>query len=246
VLLLGILFRLRLEYATAQMRRRLEERAQERVRIARDLHDTLLQGIQGLVLCFHSDIQEVPDDQPARGMLEKTLTRAEQVIAEGRERVRTLRSEESMATDLPDALAQVSSRVRSNAATPIEFLVEGEPRPLRTVVHDEVYSIGREAITNALRHAAATRIEVEINYAPTHLRMRFRDNGKGMSKEQLEAGSPVGHWGVTGMKERASRIGARLDIWSTPGAGTEVDVSVPAATAYFVDSRKRRGTLWGR
>jgi signal transduction histidine kinase len=113
-------------------------------------------------------------------------------------------------------------------------------------VHDEVYSIGREAITNALRHAAATRIEVEINYAPTHLRMRFRDNGKGMSKEQLEAGSPVGHWGVTGMKERASRIGARLDIWSTPGAGTEVDVSVPAATAYFVDSRKRRGSLWGR
>jgi nitrate/nitrite-specific signal transduction histidine kinase len=80
----------------------------------------------------------------------------------------------------------------------------------------------------------------------SNLRMRFRDNGKGMSKEQLEAGSPVGHWGVTGMKERASRIGARLDIWSTPGAGTEVDVSVPAATAYFVDSRKRRGTLWGR
>lgn len=246
LLLLGILFRLRLQYATAQMRRRLEERAQERIRIARDLHDTLLQGIQGLVLCFHSDIQEVPEDQPARGMLEKTLNRAEEVIAEGRERVRTLRSEESMATDLPDALAQVSSMVRSKAATPIEFLVEGEPRPLRTVVHDEVYSIGREAITNALRHAAATRIEVEINYAPTHLRMRFRDNGKGMSKEQLEAGSPAGHWGVTGMKERASRIGAKLDIWSTPGAGTEVDVSVPAATAYFVESRKHRGTLWGR
>jgi signal transduction histidine kinase len=242
VLLMGILFRLRLQYATAQMRRRLEERAQERVRIARDLHDTLLQGIQGLVLCFHSDIQEVPEDQPARGMLEKTLTRAEEVIAEGRERVRTLRSEESTATDLPDALAQVSSMVRSSAAAPIEFLVEGEPRPLRTVVHDEVYCIGREAITNALRHAAATRIEVEINYAPTHLRIRCRDNGRGMSKEQLEAGSPAGHWGVTGMKERASRIGARLDIWSTPGGGTEVDVTVPAATAYFIDPKKRRNT----
>jgi signal transduction histidine kinase/ligand-binding sensor domain-containing protein len=242
VLLSGMLFRLRLQYATAQMRRRLEERAQERMRIARDLHDTLLQAIQGLVLCFHSDIEEVPEDQPARGMLEKTLTRAEEVIAEGRERVRTLRSEESTASDLPEALAKVSSMVRSNTAAPIEFLVEGEPRPLRTVVHDEVYFIGREAITNALRHAAATRIEIEISYAPTHLRMRCRDNGKGMSKEQLEAGSPAGHWGVTGMKERASRIGARLDIWSNPGGGTEVEISVPAVTAYLVDSRKRR---WG-
>jgi signal transduction histidine kinase/ligand-binding sensor domain-containing protein len=243
VLLSGMLFRLRLQYATAQMRRRLEERAQERMRIARDLHDTLLQGIQGLVLCFHSDIEEVPEDQPARGMLEKTLTRAEEVIAEGRERVRTLRSEESTATDLPEALAQVSSVVRSNTAAPIEFLVQGEPRPLRTVVHDEVYCIGREAITNALRHARASRIEIEINYAPTHLRLRCHDNGKGMSREQLETGSPAGHWGVTGMRERASRIGARLDIWSTPGAGTEVDLSVPAATAYLGDSRKR-GWAW--
>ncbi len=246
VALLVMFFRLRLQYATAQMRRRLEERAQERVRIARDLHDTLLQGIQGLVLCFHSDIEEVPEDQPARGMLEKTLTRAEDVIAEGRERVRTLRSEESTANHLPEALAQVSSLVRSSSAAPIEFLVEGEPRPLRTVVHDEIYCIGREAITNALRHAAATRIEIEINYAPTHLRMRCRDNGKGMSKEQLDAGSPAGHWGVTGMKERASRIGARFDIWSTPGAGTEVDISVPAAAAYHVDGRKRWWALPGR
>jgi signal transduction histidine kinase/ligand-binding sensor domain-containing protein len=240
IVLLAVFFRLRLQYATAQMRRRLEERAQERVRIARDLHDTLLQGIQGLVLCFHSDIEDVPEDQPARSRLQKTLERAEEVIAEGRERVRTLRSEESTATDLPEALTQVSSWVRSNSAAPIEFLVEGKPRPLRTVVHDEVYCIGREAITNALRHAAATRIEVEINYAPTHLRLRCRDNGKGMSKEQLEAGSPVGHWGVTGMKERASRIGAKLDIWSTPGAGTEVDVIVPAATAYVLNGRKSR------
>jgi signal transduction histidine kinase len=225
------------------MRRRLEERAQERIRIARDLHDTLLQGIQGLILCFHSDIEEVPEDQPARGMLEKTLNRAEDVIAEGRERVRSLRSEESTASDLPTALAQVSALVPSNGAASIDFLVEGEPRSLRTIVYDEIYSIGREAISNALRHANATRIEVEINYGPTHLRLRCRDNGAGMSKQQLEAGSPAGHWGMTGMKERASRVGAKFDIWSTPGAGTEVEVNIPAAAAYFVNPLKRRWNM---
>jgi signal transduction histidine kinase/ligand-binding sensor domain-containing protein len=240
LLLLRLAFRMRFDYATAQLKRRLEERAQERVRIARDLHDTLLQGIQGLILCFHSDIEDVPEDLPARAMLEKTLTRAEGVIAEGRERVRTLRSEESTATDLPEALAQVSSSLGLNDSTAIEFLVEGEPRPLRTIVHDEVYSIGREAISNALHHARSTRIEVEITYGPTNLRLRCRDNGRGMSRERLEAGSPTGHWGITGMKERASRIGATLNIWSTPGAGTEVEVNVPASTAYFIDRSRRQ------
>jgi signal transduction histidine kinase/ligand-binding sensor domain-containing protein len=240
LLLIGVAFRMRFEYATTQMRRRLEERAQERMRIARDLHDTLLQGIQGLILCFHSDIEDVPEDLPVRGMLEKTLNRAEDVIAEGRERVRSLRSEESTGNDLPSALAQVSALVPSKGAPPIEFLVEGEPRSLRAIVYDEIYSIGREAISNALRHANATRIEVEITYGAMHLRMRCRDNGKGMSKQQLEAGSPTGHWGFTGMKERASRVGAKLDIWSTVGAGTEVEVNVPAATAYFVSTRRRR------
>jgi signal transduction histidine kinase/ligand-binding sensor domain-containing protein len=240
LLLLRLAFRMRFEYATAQLKRRLEERAQERVRIARDLHDTLLQSIQGLILCFHSDIEDLPEELPARGMLEKTLTRAEDVIAEGRERVRTLRSEESTAADLPEALAQVSSALGLNDSAAIEFLVEGEPRPLRTIVHDEVYSIGREAIANALMHAHSTRIEVEITYGPTNLRLRCRDNGRGMSRERLEAGSPAGHWGITGMKERASRIGAKLDIWSTPGAGTEIEVNVSASTAYFVDHSSSR------
>jgi hypothetical protein len=101
----------------------------------------------------------------------------------------------------------------------------------------------RQRIANALRHANATRIEVEITYGSVHLRLRCRDNGAGMSKQQLEAGSPAGHWGITGMKERASRVGGRLDIWSTAGAGTEVEVSVPAAAAYFVNPLKRRWNL---
>jgi signal transduction histidine kinase/streptogramin lyase len=243
LLLIGVAFRMRFEYATTQMRRRLEERAQERIRIARDLHDTLLQGIQGLILRFHSDIEEVPEDQPARGMLEKTLNRAEDVIAEGRERVRSLRSEESTANDLPAALAQVSALVPSNGTASIEFLVEGEPRSLRTIVYDEIYCIGREAISNALRHANATRIEVEITYGSLQLRLRCRDNGTGMSKQQLSEGSPAGHWGITGMKERASRVGGKLDIWSTPGAGTEVEVNVPASTAYFVNPPRPRWSL---
>ena len=101
---------------------------------------------------------------------------------QGRERVRSLRSEESLATDLPEALAQVSAMVAPKATTAIEFIVEGKPRPLRAIVHDEVYYIAREAMTNALLHARASRIEVEIEYAQTHLRIRCRDNGSGMTR----------------------------------------------------------------
>jgi signal transduction histidine kinase len=140
-------------------------------------------------------------------------------------------------------LAQVSAMVAPKATTAIEFLIEGKPRPLRAIVHDEMYYIAREAITNALLHAHSSRIEVEIEYAQTHLRIRCRDNGTGMTREQVEAGSPVGHWGLTGMKERASRIGGKFDISSTPGAGTEIEVSVPASTAYFVQSAKTRWTF---
>ena len=246
VLALAVSFRMRFRYITRRLRQRLEERAQERIRISRDLHDTLLQGIQGLILCFHADIEEVPESEPARAMLEKTLTRAEEVIAEGRDRVRTLRSEESMASDLPEALASVSSLIPSRDGTTVEFVIEGRPRPLRTIVHDEIYCIGREAITNALLHAKASRIEVQISYGEAHLIVRCKDNGRGMTRDQIDAGSPVGHWGLTGMRERVTRIGGKLDIWSTPGAGTEVEFSVPAATTYFVQLSEGRVDRYAR
>jgi signal transduction histidine kinase len=99
------------------------------------------------------------------------------------------------------------------------------------LIRDEVYRIGREALVNAFRHSGAAEIEVEIEFAARALRVLVRDNGRGIDPEVLEAGRD-GHWGLSGMRERADRMGARLKVWSRAGAGTEVELSVPGEIAF--------------
>jgi signal transduction histidine kinase len=110
--------------------------------------------------------------------------------------------------------------------------VEGAWQPLSPVLQDEVYRIAREILRNAFHHAHASRVELEIAYAPQFFRLRIRDNGKGIDRKVLEQGSRQGHWGMPGIRERAKRIGARLRLWSEPGAGTEAELTVPARIAY--------------
>jgi signal transduction histidine kinase len=111
-------------------------------------------------------------------------------------------------------------------------IVEGEPQVLSPTFQNEVYRIACELIRNAFRHAAATQIEVEIRYDRKWLRLRLRDNGKGMDPSVLRLNKRPGHWGLPGIRERAARIGSRLDFWSQQGAGTEVELKAPAAIAY--------------
>jgi len=110
--------------------------------------------------------------------------------------------------------------------------VEGISRELHPLIQEEIYSIGREAITNSFRHANSLHIEVDIAYEPGQLRLRVRDDGRGIDPEVLTAGGRHGHWGLQGIRERASHIGARVQIWSRAGSGTEVDLRIPAARAY--------------
>lgn len=239
---LVVAVRVRGRQLAGRLRARLDERHQERERIARELHDTLLQGTQGLILRLHAASERLPPDDPLRGELETAMDLAEQAMAEGRERVRGLRGVMQQRQDLGSALLQVRDEVGGRLLPQVRLLVEGKPRMLLPQAAEELYMIGREALLNAFRHADAEAVEIEVGYGRRSLRLRIRDDGRGLDDAATQA---PGHWGLRGMRERAARLGARLQWWSRAGAGTEVQVSLPAARAYRRPAR-RRGRPWWR
>ena len=210
----------------------MEARVAERERIARDLHDTLLQSVQGLILKFDAVVKQMPSGEPVRQAIEKTLDHADQVLAEGRDRVSSLRAGSIGFGQLPNAFQQLADEISPNRSAAFKTVVEGNVLELHPIIREESYSIGREAIINALTHSAGHNVEVEITYDPRHFRLRVRDDGRGVDVGVLEKGGRTGHWGLQGMRERAGKIGGQLELWSRPGAGTEVALTVPGATAY--------------
>jgi signal transduction histidine kinase/ligand-binding sensor domain-containing protein len=246
--LLGLLlaiYRLRVRQLVQEFDMRVEARVGERTRIARELHDTLLQGVQGLVLQFHAIAKRIPSNEPARQLMEKAMDRADQVLAEGRDRVRSLRQTSESLTDLPAALQRVAEEAPQAAETSFKAVVEGTARDLHPIVLEESYAIGREALLNALTHSGGLNVEAEIIYDPREFRLRIRDDGRGMAPGILEKGGRTDHWGLQGMRERAARIGAHLQLWSRPGLGTEVELKVPSETAYR-NPRGKRKNQWFR
>ena len=227
---LYLLYLVRLKQVSQQVRGQMEARVEERERIARDLHDTLLQSVQGLILKFHAVVKQVRSDDPIRETLEKTLDQADEVMAEGRDRVRSLRGAVSL-TDLPAALRSVAEEIPRRQGMAFKAVVEGNVRTLYPMVLEESYSIGREAIINALTHSHGQHVEVEITYQPRQFRLRVRDDGRGIEPGILETGR-ADHWGLQGMQERADKIGAQLKVFSGHGTGTEVELVIPGATAY--------------
>jgi signal transduction histidine kinase len=218
-----------------QLTLRFEERLAERTRIARELHDTLLQSFQGLMLHFQAVDDMLPRGQ-AKDALEKALDRADRAIVEGRDAIQNLRSSTTVTNELAQALATLGEELGCAGAgggtsPTLRVSVEGTPRELHPILRDDIYRIAREALLNALRHAHANKIEADITYGERLLRLRIRDDGKGIDQKLLDTGRD-GHWGLPGMRERAEQIGARLDIWSELGAGTEVDLRIPGSVAY--------------
>jgi len=232
------LYLLRMRQVTEQIQARLSERLVERERIARELHDTLLQGFQGLVLRFQAVMKQLPQQGQARQMMEKALDRADEVLFEGRQRVRDLRSESTTLNELGETLESYGTELAEDGAVSFTLAVIGAPIPIETIVGDECYRVGREALTNAFLHSRGTKVEVEITYDRARLRLNVRDDGVGMDQAVLNNGKP-GHWGLSGMRERAERIGGQLSIWSTPGAGAEIDLTVPAKVAYSRENTER-------
>ena len=238
---LVLLYRLRVQQVTLRLSGQMEARVEERERIARDLHDTLLQSVQGLILKFHAVSKQLPREEVAHDALEKVLDRADEVLSEARDRVRNLRSATETPGDLPAALKRVAEEHSADRETIFKTVVEGRARPLHPLVFEESYAIGREAITNALKHSQGHHIEAEIIYEPRHFRLRVRDDGRGFDPKIFHDGGSVDHFGLRGIRERAERIGAQVSLWSGPDTGTEVELVVPGATAYSSrDDKPRR------
>jgi len=229
--LIWLAISMRIASVSARIRERSEERANERVQIARDLHDTLLQGVQGLMLRFHFAAEKVPEGGEVRAMLEDALSSADRILQEGRERVTHLRSSSATRADLLKSLDMVGKGLSWNNDATFAIHAEGAPRELRLGVHEELFYIGRESLTNAFRHAQAQRIEVTLDYGKLKLRLVCRDDGCGMDAKLLEEGRS-GHWGLPGMRERAKRIEATLECRTEPGAGTEIEVLISARRSY--------------
>jgi signal transduction histidine kinase/ligand-binding sensor domain-containing protein len=240
LVLVWAVYQLRVRQLTRQFNLALDARVAERTRIGRELHDTLLQSFQGILLKFQSVLNVLPERPiEARHRLERALDRATEATTEARDAVQGLRSSAPYTKDLADAIARIGDELSGDGlgCATIRVPVEGVPRDLKPMVRDEVYRIACEALRNAVRHAQARHIEVKIQYDESRFRLRVRDDGKGMAQETLDRQPPARHFGLHGMHERAEIIGARLDVWSKLGSGTAIDLSVPGNVAYSTISR---------
>jgi signal transduction histidine kinase len=210
---------------------RLEERIIERTRIARELHDTLLQGFISASMHVHVALKNLPENSPGKAPLERALEVTEKVIDQGRDAVRGFRATQGERQDLEVAFSRVPLELGFGNQIDFRTIVKGPAQLLHPVIRDEVYSIAREALVNAFRHSSATGIQIELQYSANQLRVVVCDDGCGIDNKILETGRD-GHWGLPGMRERARRIGASLRVSNRSGAGTEVDLRVPGDIAY--------------
>jgi PAS domain S-box-containing protein len=206
-------------------------RLEERDRIAQELHDTLLQTFLSAALHQTVALHGVAADSPAKPRLDRVLQIMNQGIEEGRLAIKGLRSADSHPTDLVLALSRVQQELAVQSDIDFRVTVAGRQKPLQEPIQNEIYRIGREALVNAFRHSRAKRVEFELEYAEDDLRMSIRDDGCGIAPQVLQAGRD-GHWGLTGMRERAARIGGLLKISSSATAGTEVSLSIPSGVAF--------------
>jgi len=242
---LWLLYQFRLLKSAREFERTLNARVAERTRIARELHDTLLQSFHGLLLQFQA-VSNLFRLRPAEAkqLLDSAIDQAATAVTEGRDAVQGLRSSIEESNNLAEAIGGLAeelsagktrSQPEGSAARPIDIRLgfDGVTRNLHPIVRDEIYRIAAEALRNAVQHGAGTRIEVELHYGRRALRLRVHDNGVGIDAKVVVAGGREGHFGLGGMRERAELAGGKLAIWSAQGVGTEVELTIPASRAYM-------------
>jgi signal transduction histidine kinase len=214
----------------------LEARVGERTRIARDLHDTLLQSFHAVLLRLQT-VSQLQRERPAeaQGELDRTINEVAEAITEGRDTVQGLRESTIQENDLARAISTLGEELATDSSgnrPAFRVAAEGEARNLHPILRDEIYRIAGEALRNAFRHAHAHKVEVEIRYDDEQFRLRVRDDGRGIDPAVLSHQGSEGHFGLRGMRERATLIGGKLTVWSEVEAGTEVELRVPAGLAY--------------
>ena len=237
--------RLRVQYLTAQIESRLLDRQAERVRIARELHDTLLQGFHGLLARLQVVANAIPSESSAKPMMYSVLDRADEILVEGRDRVLDLRSEEEGRSPLVAELERIGYDLERQGSVAIDVGSVGEPRPLVSDVQREILAIVQEALTNAARHSKASHISCKVVFMPRRLTILCEDNGIGVDSETLRIGAPKGHWGLMGMRERTREVGGALHIRSSD-AGTSVAFALDGRLAYVKRKDKPIWLPWRR
>jgi len=238
VLVFWALLSLRLRQATGRLRDQWETRLAERQRIARELHDTLLQGVQGLIMRFQAIANRLPEEDPARAAMDRALDRAELMLMEGRDRLHDLRRAD--ARDLESVLRELAMDQDFEPGTRLSVTSQGEPRPLEPHVLDEVVRISGEALFNAALHAQADEVKVGVLYGAQRLVVSFEDDGVGADIRAAQSAGRKGHFGLVGMRERARRLDGSLAFETAPGAGTKVTLVLPARVAYAGAARRAR------
>ncbi|HEY0503727.1 MAG TPA: ATP-binding protein, partial [Lysobacter sp.] len=218
-----------------------EERIEERERIARELHDTLLQGVQGLILRFQAVADRIPAEGKSRAQLEAALAAADDVVVDARNRVRDLRGME-VDGDLSEIIERVVADTPFDPPIPVRIVMEGKPRALHPLVAAEITKIVREALLNIAHHAQASSADIAIGYEARHLAVRIRDDGVGIPEHIVVNGRKEGHYGMIGMRERAEKIGGSITISSIHGGGSEVILTLPAKLAFA--KRRSRRRFW--
>ncbi|MCB1573398.1 MAG: hypothetical protein KDI80_05410 [Xanthomonadales bacterium] len=237
IMLIVLVVQARTRWVAERIRERMQERSSERERIARELHDTLLQGIQGLILQFHLVADDLPASDPNRKRMEGALDRADRLMSEGRHRVNDLRLQ-GVGASLGASLHRQLLEDGLSAGPQLKVREWGASQALVPMVQTELLRIVHEAVSNAIHHGACKRLRLVIRYDRDALRVRIKDDGCGISDEDLGRRKP-GHWGITGMHERAASIGAQLAIMPGKHSGTVVDIAIPAGRAYANPGRGR-------
>ncbi len=231
VFLMWASIRYRIYRTEQQVSLRFEAQLSERMRIARELHDTLLQSLQGLILSVSAFSAGAAAPTRVRQDMEGALDRAEELLVLGRERIRDLRADALVKNDLASELHRLAGQFGPEARPKVEVIVHGKLRPLNPMVQEEVMWVMREAISNARQHSGAAHVTVQMVYGFWGLRCAVQDDGQGMERDSLSEQKP-GHFGIVGMRERVKRIGGRLNIHGVTGHGTTVSLSVPAKIAF--------------
>jgi signal transduction histidine kinase len=245
--LLLVFYQWRVRHLRHEFEMTLETRVSERTRIARELHDSLLQSFHGLLLRFQTVFQLLPErPMEAKEKLGSAIEQTADAITEGRDAVQGLRDSTVQGNDLAQAISTLGEDLAADSTNhrpAFRVAVEGEARNLHPILRDEIYKIAAEGLRNAFRHSRARQIEVEIRYDSDQFRLRVRDDGKGVDPAILSRQGGEGHYGLPGMRERATLIGGKLVLWSEVDEGTEVELRVPASTAY---ARAQRSSWFSR
>jgi signal transduction histidine kinase len=223
---------LRARQVSYRLRERHKAVLAERDRIAREIHDTLLQGTEGLILKVYSAAQLLPVGDPIRAFLTRSLDQAEELAIEGREKILGLRDPLRARLELSQSLATLGLELSANTTTTFSAMKKGRVRALAAAAWDEIFGVAREAVSNAFKHSGGQHIEAIVTYGSSELTVQIRDDGCGIARYEREDASAEGHFGLRGMRERAAGLRATLKIETAEAQGTTVSLVVPSRGVY--------------